>query len=642
MFIKRFLVFEIILCISIAVFVACGVSTNSENALSKKKKIPSNLTYSTMVATYSRGIPIVNNIPKITGTVVTWSISPVLPGGLVFDVATGIISGTPSSVQATRNYIITAANSYGSTTVTISITINNGAPSNLTYSSMIVIYTKDTLIVNNIPTVTGVVTSWSIDVGLPSGLIFNTTTGVISGTPSIIQAAKNYTITAANSAGSTTATISITINAAGPSGIVFREIDGGPNYYSGFTNGAPLDSIFPIGAWLEQPTTAANVAIDIDAGLNVYFSLAGSPGDPANIRVDYDVIRNSGMMVFAPDITSKTGSETIGWFGVDEADMMYKAGFDAWQGRAWEIANNIIWGACIPTQDNGGKCGYTVLTWYTNQVAMDDGRLWYNGYGKNVLFWDTDVLASPYVNQYSDIIVADAYWFVDPDLNEASQGGCRILPLSTECAHWARISDAQRKLAANYAYNIQRLGALLAVPHSKPIYAYVELGSFATETITPAQIKAAVWHSIIAGARGIIYFNHSFYGVVTYNILYEGATTNGFYKPVRDMVKSVDAQITSLASVLLAPFAENYVTVSGTVMYMAKYFEKKYYIFAGSGKLGTPPIDNQVVIFTLADHYNGSVHVLDENRTIKATNGVFTDVFADANSIHIYMRDNSI
>ena len=31
-------------------------------------------------------------------------------------------------------------------------------------------------------------------------------------------------------------------------------------------------------------------------------------------------------------------------------------------------------------------------------------------------------------------------------------------------------------------------------------------------SITPPQIRAAVWHSLIAGARGITYFNHSFGG----------------------------------------------------------------------------------------------------------------------------------
>ena len=47
----------------------------------------------------------------------------------------------------------------------------------------------------------------------------------------------------------------------------------------------------------------------------------------------------------------------------------------------------------------------------------------------------------------------------------------------------------------------------------KPIWNFVEVGHPFTEsnapTITGPQIRAAVWHSIIAGARGIIYFNHT-------------------------------------------------------------------------------------------------------------------------------------
>ena len=52
-----------------------------------------------------------------------------------------------------------------------------------------------------------------------------------------------------------------------------------------------------------------------------------------------------------------------------------------------------------------------------------------------------------------------------------------------------------------------------------PIWGFVEVGWPFTETaaqggrqIQPAEIQAAVWHEIIAGARGIIYFNHSFGG----------------------------------------------------------------------------------------------------------------------------------
>jgi hypothetical protein len=60
---------------------------------------------------------------------------------------------------------------------------------------------------------TGFASVYSID-SLPGGLTISATTGVISGTPTATQAATVYTITAENTAGSTTGTISITVNAA--------------------------------------------------------------------------------------------------------------------------------------------------------------------------------------------------------------------------------------------------------------------------------------------------------------------------------------------------------------------------------------------------------------------------------------------
>jgi len=48
---------------------------------------------------------------------------------------------------------------------------------------------------------------------LPAGLSFNNTTGVISGTPTAVSATANYTITAYNNNGSSSATVSITISA---------------------------------------------------------------------------------------------------------------------------------------------------------------------------------------------------------------------------------------------------------------------------------------------------------------------------------------------------------------------------------------------------------------------------------------------
>ncbi len=55
----------------------------------------------------------------------------------------------------------------------------------------------------------GAVSSYSISPSLPSGLVFNTTSGVITGTPTRYSAATNYTVTATNLSGTATATINI-------------------------------------------------------------------------------------------------------------------------------------------------------------------------------------------------------------------------------------------------------------------------------------------------------------------------------------------------------------------------------------------------------------------------------------------------
>lgn len=52
---------------------------------------------------------------------------------------------------------------------------------------------------------------------LSAGLTFNTTSGVISGTPTMVAAKAVYTVTASNAAGSTTAALSIVVNIGAPS-----------------------------------------------------------------------------------------------------------------------------------------------------------------------------------------------------------------------------------------------------------------------------------------------------------------------------------------------------------------------------------------------------------------------------------------
>lgn len=87
----------------------------------------------------------------------------------------------------------------------------NQSPSGLSYSPASSSLVINIAITNLSPTVTGTVASYSITPTLPTGLAFNTTTGVISGTPTVLSASTNYTVTATNTFGSTTSILSIQV-----------------------------------------------------------------------------------------------------------------------------------------------------------------------------------------------------------------------------------------------------------------------------------------------------------------------------------------------------------------------------------------------------------------------------------------------
>lgn len=160
--------------------------------------------------------------------------------------ANGTLSGTPAASDVGFNsWNVQVSSSGGSDTAILLIDVSAPgliAPSALTYSSNPANYITAMPITSNTPASSGgAVVAYSIIPPLPTGLILNPTTGVISGTPTAVTPAASYTITATNSAGFTTAALTLTVVSAytawaGQNGLVQGpqgddDGDGNSNYF---------------------------------------------------------------------------------------------------------------------------------------------------------------------------------------------------------------------------------------------------------------------------------------------------------------------------------------------------------------------------------------------------------------------------
>ena len=202
--------------------------------------------------------------PNKNGTTVnSFSISPALPAGLNFDTSTGIISGAATVQSSRTTYTITATNTTGIGTALVDITVTIPPPTNLTYTNPPLYYTGTPISMLS-PTVTGFVASYSIDKPLPDGLIFNTSTGSITGTPTQAIPATVFTITATNVAGSSSYALPITVLIPAPTGLSYNT----PNVYEEGVNISPLNPSVTglVSAYSVSPNLPDGLILDQTTG----------------------------------------------------------------------------------------------------------------------------------------------------------------------------------------------------------------------------------------------------------------------------------------------------------------------------------------------------------------------------------------
>jgi hypothetical protein len=154
------------------------------------------------------------------GAVTSWAINASLPSGLTFSTTNGSIYGTPTELWTQTSYMVWANNSGGQSVAYLNITVVDELPT-LSYSPSTLVLTKDNqssdLPLSATLTGSGIITSWAISPALPSGLSFGTSNGTIWGIPTVLQTtATTHTVWANNTGGSTSATVTITINDGAP------------------------------------------------------------------------------------------------------------------------------------------------------------------------------------------------------------------------------------------------------------------------------------------------------------------------------------------------------------------------------------------------------------------------------------------
>ena len=410
----------------------------------------------------------------------------------------------------------------------------------------------------------------------------------------------------------------------GVSGVVtLREIDGGPAYYGRFRGSFPTDpAFFPIAVWSESVTVPEDTRLDKAAGINTYLELTAD-SDPG-------LIRAAGMYAVPSGPLRGSGSETVGRESADEIDMWAGAGEDSWTGRwGWDTDRNRQ--PCTESDHARGlACGYAAVR--TLRARAPAGQPFFGSYGKGVMFWQSSEQGARFVNMV-DTVIDDQFWYsnVAEEIGVPSQGGALL-------NYGQQMTNDEVHRASNYGAVVARLRALDATDGKRiPVWNFVEVGHpFAPAgwpTITPAQMNAAVWHSIIAGARGITYFNHSFGGhCPTQHILRDPC-----YAQMRTAVTATNARITRLAPVLNDSVAEGFLGVPAEVKAVAKYHDGDYYVIAGASGIGNGP---QPVRMTIRCG-DTTATVLDEDRTVQVRDGMLVDAFENTEAVHIYHIDGA-
>ena len=433
----------------------------------------------------------------------------------------------------------------------------------------------------------------------------------------------------------------VVYNPAGtlPAGVTLQQIDGGPTYYNdnGFTYavdaGWDSSSFFSIGPFLAPMLTQSDATRWIDLGLNTAF----------NIRSDavMSLYRSNGISVIQnmqDGFLAGSGAETVGLMTYDEAST-YALGVSGplsstpnatQDGRFWYINNTWNYIASGGLGLSGTPAPGDGFTMLTHPVATPNGTTRHINVSSIDYYFFSNAGDAGILGQIGDMNASPpAYGSPPATADQANRG-----------SQYGDVISQQRTFNGV----------------NQPIFSLVENGGpYIVDTtgasyIQPPELNAAVWSSIIHGARAICYFNSTFGGPANgvqdnFASSYFQTIQSGQSISVYDQAKATNALVKSLASVINSSVAIGYVTVNPVASHfagfdvMAKWTGSQFYIFSIPRYSQTTT--NQTATFTIPNTGASRATVINESRSISLTNGgtQFVDTFADGNTVHIYRID---
>ena len=254
----------------------------------------------------------------------SYTLTPELPKGLMFDASTRILRGTPTEATAAKTYTYTATDaSANSATLTFTIAIVQAEALTLTETVGDQRVPVERLLKDLVfPVATGGIApySYTLTPELPSGLMFDAASRTLSGTPSEVAAAQMYTYSVQDQAG-TRFEQAFTLEVYQ---LAFAETVPNQTY----SRAQPIDPLTLPEATGAAPITYTLTLLDLPLGLRYDASartISGTPTEVAPpVSLTYkatDINGASDSLMFTVEVISPV--QTEGEAGLPEAFQVY-------------------------------------------------------------------------------------------------------------------------------------------------------------------------------------------------------------------------------------------------------------------------------------------------------------------------------